>query len=177
MATISNSITLQRWLTTLDAKFDLPIWQHWLTDQGSLTERLTLLARGDFHVEVLREGWANARSDEHKALGAVSDQPIWVREVVLYGADQPWVYARTAMQADAVNNALSEFTTLGNRPLGAVLFNNPKCVRGEIDTGMAQLATLTSARPSRRSCFQYLNHPIIVAESFLPAFEHAITSA
>ncbi len=170
-----DTVSLKHWQNAQTSDLAAK-WHPWLSDDGSLTTRLTQLAKGDFHVEILNEGWGKARADEHSALSVKPGDDVWIREVLLFGEDKPWVYARTVMNQAAINGELKEFTKVGTRPLGAILFNSDVCTRGPIDVALAELSSIDLPRPSRRSCFYYANHPIIVAESFLPAFEDAINS-
>ena len=67
-------------------------WYSWLTDSGSLTQRLVKLSQGDFRVEVVRQGWMRPTRSEAKALNMRSRQFALVREVQLIGKGKPWVY-------------------------------------------------------------------------------------
>jgi len=148
-------------------------WADWLLNEGSLTQRLTLLAKGDFHVEVLSEGFSLPSPDEQLRLDLSPDDQVWIREVKLYGADTAWVYARTLIPEAGILGELNKLASIGNRPLGAILFNDKLVKRGPIETSAKAVVGESSLRPTRRSCFKYNNHAIMVAESFLTAFEDA----
>ena len=76
-------------------------------------------------MTVLKQGWEIPQLDEALALAIPSGQLALVREVILYGNNQPWVYARSVLPHQALNGRLRFLRRLGNKPLGALLFSNP----------------------------------------------------
>lgn len=146
----------------------------WLLDRGSLTERLLAISQGRFRVEVLRQHWGVASPDEAGLLGLKPRQAALVREVILYGKDQPWVYARSILPAKSLDRSLRHLKRLGNKPLGAVLFSDPGMQRSDIEIARLQAAQLPFVIPEsvwgRRSVFFLRQQPLLVSEVFLPAF-------
>ena len=148
--------------------FTLEIPAHikpWVTASGSLTKQLTLLANGQFHVEVIDEGYRKIARHEAHLLSTPYHQLAWVREVYLYGSsNQPWVKARSIIPLTTLAGSGQQLKTLRNRSLGSLLFkrHTPKCIR--------QIAHLKQGW-SRRSLYLWHAKPLIVQESFLPAFE------
>lgn len=147
----------------------------WLTDSGSLTEKLKALP-GDFQVQVLREDEAFADEHEYQAMGLLK-QPVIIREVLLYCAAVPLVFARSIIPVPPAG-AAAELTQLGNKPLGELLFN-----RNDIELGPIEIAEFTGNAPvcllnqqlhgntttlwGRRRCFRISEQAILVAEVFL----------
>jgi len=146
----------------------------WLLDRGSLTERLLEKSGGEFRVQVLRQQWNVARHDEAKLLGIKPRQAASIREVILYGKGQPWIYARSILPAKSIDRHLRHLKRLGNKPLGAVLFCDPHMQRGEIEIALLdpkQLPVTIDDRVwGRRSVFFLKHQPLLVSEIFLPAF-------
>jgi len=85
----------------------------WLTEEGSLTERL----KKEFHnvkVEVIYEG------------AYFLDENLYTREVILKSNDNPRIFARTLVKEEDLNQAWSSIKNLGNQSLATILFNSPK---------------------------------------------------
>ena len=161
-----------------------------LRETGSLTARLTALSGNRFRVQVLAQRWGRAEFSECLALGIDTRSAVLVREVILYGADQPWVYARSILPATSLKGPLLQLKQLNTRPLGGWLFSQPSMRRepmqfaliepgaeGVSDTELPQTkGPKTQPVLGRRSVFYVYDKPILVAEMFLPqlvdAFNH-----
>ncbi len=154
----------------------------WLGEEGSLTRRLTALAGGAFHVEVLAEGWQVLRDDECAALACATGCEGWVREVLLCGGGQPWVFARSVASRAALQQEPFALDRLGQQPLGHLLFSDPGFSRGPIECCRYQAADLPAAQCAsgllaRRSLFRRGVLGLLVAEVFLPALWQAVAAA
>lgn len=147
----------------------------WLSDVGSLTEKLKALP-GDFKVVVLGQQESFAEPNEYQFLG-INTQPVTIREVVLYSDNKPMVFARSILPFQDLKED-SEFANLGNNPLGERLFNRADIKAGiiqasafSIDSGVAELnQRLGGAQMQlwgRRRCFHLPETSILVAEVFL----------
>jgi chorismate--pyruvate lyase len=156
--------------------------QGWLQDHGSLTRRLQKVSNNHFAVSVLKQCWERPRLDEARALNIPLHQFVLVREVILYGRDQPWVYARSVLPQQALNGRLRFLRKLGNKPLGALLFRNPSIKREPVVVQRVAPShlPLSLQQPGhaplwgRYSVFRYGKHGILVSEVFLPAFVKSI---
>lgn len=147
----------------------------WLLDAGSLTRRLVTLSGGDFRVQLLRQGFMHALPAERQELGLGLREWPFVREVLLRCHDAPWVFARTLIPTNSLQGPVRALTHLGTRPLGAVLFSDPKVRRGPIAVTRLRANTLgIGGEPNpelwgRRSIFYLAEMPLLVSEYFLPA--------
>lgn len=156
--------------------------KHWLQDRGSLTRRLQKKSGGNFSVTVLKQCWETPRLDEARALGISPQQRALVREVILHGNGQQWVYARSVLPQRALNGRLRFLRKLGNKPLGALLFSNPSIKREPVVLQRVVQSSLPaslqqSGQPplyGRYSIFRYSKHGILVSEVFLPDFIKSI---
>ncbi len=154
--------------------------RHWLLDRASLTQRLRAHSNSRLSVVVLSERWARPRLDEAHALALPSSSRVFIREVVLYGDGQAWVYARSVLPASVLRGAFCRLRTLGARPLGELLFKQPSLRRGTIMQARWPHARLPPSLPlsppetlwARRSLFCYPRSKILVCEVFLPALIH-----
>jgi chorismate lyase len=155
----------------------------WLSDPASLTARL-IRHFGPVSVQVLAQGLAVPHRDEARLVGLRAGRKAWIREVVLGVPGMPLVYARSILAPEAMRGGWHMLSNIGTRPLGAVLFADPRVSRRELHVrrlnardprylravraaGGGQPATLWA----RRSCFAFCEHDLVVCEVFLaPAF-------
>lgn len=150
----------------------------WLLDKGSLTAKLIHLSQGDFRVEVVRQVYSRASRSEAEALGIAQQRISLIREVVLMGCNQPWVFARSVLPLSSISGKLRHLRKQGGRPLGAFLFNQPQLVRSPIALALINRhhgyvpATLMGEDSlwGRRSIFYVAGKPLLVSEVFLPDF-------
>ena len=83
----------------------------WLTEEGSLTERL----KKEFHdvaVEVCFEG------------PCPLDKNFYMREVILKSNDKPIIFARTLVKEDDLEKVWGALKNLGDQSLATILFNS-----------------------------------------------------
>ncbi|WP_158587047.1 chorismate--pyruvate lyase family protein [Motilimonas pumila] len=151
----------------------------WLSETGSLTARLQQHCKR-FVVQVIGQEEVPADKHEIQVLGNDNNGFI-IREVLLWCDDQPWVYARTVIPKTTITNLGQEIEHLGDRPLGAFLFNTEGMTRGVIEVAEFQpgsalfsFAQAISPLPianiwGRRSVFKISNNALLVQEVFLPA--------
>ncbi|HVK99710.1 MAG TPA: chorismate lyase [Dongiaceae bacterium] len=150
-------------------------YRSWLLDPGSLTRRLIRESDGHFRVQVLRQGFLSAYPEERRQLGLELGEWPFVREVALRCHDTPWVFARTLIPAATLQGPAKALTHLGTKPLGAVLFNDPRVRRGPIAVCRLRGSQLGEAWREegeiwgRRSCFYLAGLPLLVSEYFLHA--------
>lgn len=150
----------------------------WLKDSGSLTARLLDISQKDFRVEILFQGLATTRLDERRLLNLKSTDAVLVREVILHGKNQPWVFARSLLPLSSLTGQLRQLRKASRKPLGAFLFKQPKLKRSPML--VAEFKPSTGIIPTRyqnnkslwgRSSVFYVDQkPLLVSEVFLPDF-------
>ena len=152
----------------------------WLLDEGSLTARLQTHSGGQFAVELINQGWGQASASELRALKCPARQKMLVREVILKGRGQSWVFARSLIPYSSLTGRLKALKQLDNKPLGALLFQDPSMHRDPLEAakinsqhhyihpnvGLSEDFELWG----RRSVFYIDNNPLLVSEVFLPEF-------
>lgn len=156
----------------------IPLWQRdWLLDERSLTARLKTLSGGQFRVEVLRQQWQRAQPSEAQLLNIPWRSACLIREVILYGNNQPWIYARSVMPATSLTGHLYRLRRLKNTSLGELLFRDKNLSRSEFElcgfsardpqlpAGLVNSGYLWS----RRCRFELSGKSLLVSEVFLPA--------
>ncbi len=154
-------------------------YRTWLTDRGSLTALIARRCPG-LHVKVLFQGLRRPDRDEGFAFGRRGRVRVLVREVLLYCGETPVVFAHTVLDPQDLCGSWRSLATLGNRPLGAALFADPRIRRyvlrsrkiGRHHELHRRLRKFVPAAPeslwARRSLFRLHNSPILVTEMFLP---------
>jgi len=162
------------------ATFAMQAWRSWLTDHGSLTQRLQARCPA-FAVRRLRQGAAKPHNDERAVLALRDDRIALVREVLLLCGDTPLIFAHTVVPLPSLRGPWQALAGLGNRPLGAALFANPQIARFPLEyrhldrrhplhrATVAATGTRQGPLWARRSLFALDGHPLLVSEVFLPA--------
>jgi chorismate--pyruvate lyase len=155
-------------------------WQDWLATKGSLTRRLVTASAGDFRVRVLHQAVGLPAFSEQRVLRLPDRRWALIREVVLYGRGEPWVYARSILPLRTLTGRLRRFRRLDERPLGDLLFRYPSMRRGPVAVARVDGAHLPAGLApagtflwGRRSVFRVDDKPLLVGEVFLPAFAPA----
>ncbi|MBT8543423.1 chorismate lyase [Polynucleobacter paneuropaeus] len=158
-------------------------WQRWLSDTGSLTQKIEEHIAQKLEVRVLRDSRQTLNSDESRYFH-FQPQRCRVREVLLCKGNTPLVIARSVIPASSILGGNQGLLRLGNKPLGAVLFakkpNSSKrkvlreiCYLSKRDPFWQHFQKLYPSLPSklwaRRTLYQLKGKPILVCEVFLPA--------
>lgn len=148
----------------------------WIDEPGSLTRRLRDLAGEGFAVRVIREDWSRGWPDERLRLQSGLRGALWLREVLLCGANQPLIYARSVIPATSLRGPLRRLRSLGRQPLGSLLFGRYPVRRGAIEIAPVGLHSRLGRRAAdcggtpvwaRRSVFRIAGRPLLVTEVFL----------
>jgi chorismate--pyruvate lyase len=105
---------------------------------------------------------------------------VLVREILLCCGETPLVFAHTIVDPDDLCGPWRSIAKLGNRPLGAALFAEPRVKRYPLHSRKLathhelhrRLKTYLPQAPralwARRSIFRLHHSPILVTEVFLP---------
>lgn len=150
----------------------------WLTDNGSLTERLVASGRGEFAVQRLYQGWEVPLHSERSLLNLPERQLALVREVALLLDGDAVVFARSVFPIASLTGSLAHLRRLQNKSLGAILFRHPGMHRSpfelaKIPGNSAYLPDhLQQSGPAlgRRSRFDIGGRSVMVSEVFLRKF-------
>jgi chorismate--pyruvate lyase len=158
----------ERWLRRLAG--NAGGYRPWLLDRGSLTLRLKACCP-DFAVRGVRE----------EAMWLPRTGRALVREVFLCCGETPVVYAYSILPLAALTGHWKRLARLGTKPLGLVLFKDPRVGRsplqfkkfGAHQARYARALAGAQAAPAhlwaRRSEFRLPHGGIWVTEVFLPA--------
>lgn len=148
-----------------------PRWRPWLLGRDSLTAQLKALSGGQFSVQLLRQAVEPPNRSERAQLNVGPRHWALVREVLLCGHGEPWVFARTVVPLQTLTGPLRKLRSLGTRPLGEQLFAEPSLQRSGFEAAdCRRLAIGQPAQWGRRSRFTVGGKPLLVAELFLDTF-------
>jgi len=164
-------------------------YRQWLVDESSLTARLQERYT-DFYVQPLSQQTAKPICDEAAVLKLKQAATSHIREVLLFGDEQPVVYAHSVLPHASLRGAWVKLGRLGNQPLGAALFGNSRVKRTPLSykklsknhvlyqqaikhLSQSQSSTSSISKPptylwARRSIFSLNCAKILVTEVFLP---------
>jgi chorismate--pyruvate lyase len=151
----------------------------WLFEAGSLTRRLRHLCGAEFRVRLLRQAWCKPFADEACILHLALGRRAVVREVALQWGERPLVVARSVIPAKTLKGVDRRLAHLGTRPLGEILFADPRLQKKSLELSEVGAARwrkelradldLGSRTWSRRSLYTLgRGHRLLVAEFFLP---------
>lgn len=154
-------------------------YRPWLLDRDSLTRRIQLRCTA-FSVRHVRQRHGKAMPSERNMISLGTHSRALLRDVFLYCNDTPLVFAHSVLPAASLHGAWQGLGRLGDKPLGAALFSNPKVQRTplcfkKLNRRHALYRLACSVLPdkpaslwARRSLFYLQGRPILVTEVFLP---------
>jgi chorismate--pyruvate lyase len=158
-------------------RFEFPdrIAAGWITEQGSLSHRLSAAGAG-ISVELVNNQQISrqALTDAEKQL--LADEDCLQREVVLRGKvtagiEQDWLMGRTLIPQSSIAAQPFDLTAQGDVPLGLTLFAADEVERDGLQVGWAHIpgeAEQGENLIARRSRIWVNRKPVLVAELFLP---------
>lgn len=145
-----------------------------------MTRHLLRASSGDFRVERVAQHWARPTLSEARLLKLDPNRWALIREVILWGCGEPWVYARSVIPASSLRGDLRRLRRLRNTSLGALLFKYPQLQRTPFELARVNATLLPPplqtlplqtdrALWGRRSRFSVDGRSLIVGEIFLDA--------
>jgi chorismate--pyruvate lyase len=152
----------------------------WLSHVGSMT-RFIKSHTDAFRLEVLTAGPQRADTLERQLLNLAKDKPTYIREVKMSADNQAWLFGRSIFPLDLVNSDNGAVQTLGETPLGRLLYAQEGQPRLSIEVALLDrsnplIQRLDCDGPlyARRSIFRYHSDKVLVQEIFLE--EHPVYS-
>ena len=159
-------------------------YRKWLIERSSLTKQLQSKTKG-FKVKPLSVHDGLPYLDESVLLGLTPHHQALLRDVILMDHKQALVFAHSVLPHKSLRGAWRGLSRLGNKPLGAALFADPRVLRAPLQYKKIslhhvlyqQVAQHIDRLPpslwARRYIFQlksaYQYQTIMVTEVFLPA--------
>lgn len=155
------------------------LFSSWLIETGSLTARLQQRYI-NFSVTPIVVKYTKPIQDEAVLLCQPKYKTALIREVLLMGDSRPVVFAHSVLTRTSLRGSWNGLGRLGNKPLGATLFANPKVKRTPLSfkkltpnhalylRATQHLTNKPSCLWARRSIFSLNCANIMVTEVFLP---------
>lgn len=151
-------------------------------EEGSLTYLLQAYCQGEFHIELISESWDHAILDEADLLSISREDNAFIRKSLLRCDDNTLVFARTVIPEKSLVGKNKQLTTLGEKPLGDILFNDKTSSRKhmryakipvncELHKEASAGLDITTALWGRQSLFYIEERPLTITEIFLPAIQ------
>ena len=157
-------------------------WQSWLSDTGSLTQKIERAIGQKLEVLVLRDFRQNLDSDESRYFHLKTTR-CRIRDVLLCYNGTPLVMARSVIPTFSSSGSNQAVLRLGKKPLGAVLFS--KIRNRSKKKSLREIARvnkrsslwrqchrkyedLPSPLWARRTLYTLKGRPLLVCEIFLP---------
>lgn len=120
-------------LTDLDLKYQYPNWQkdwQWLLYKGSLTKFMRNIAMPeDLVIDLISQNWRIADDYEKNRLNLKNNFNInfnvfniLERKILMSVINQPWMFARSYFNYEAVDFFGDDLRNLGNKSLGDLIF-------------------------------------------------------
>lgn len=139
-----------------------PVLLDWLMEEDSMTRRFEQHCQR-VTVQPVREGFINASELTDELTLLPNDERYWLREIILFGDDEPWLAGRTVVPESTLNGPEAMLQQLGTRPLGRYLFSSSTLSRDFIEPGKVDDLW------GRRSRLRLSGKPLLLTELFLPA--------
>ncbi|WP_455476709.1 chorismate lyase [Bartonella sp. B41] len=150
-----------KWISDQDPPAPADI-HDWLMELGSMTHRLKNYC-DRIQIEPQREYFITRNELKEEAKHLPSSSLYWLREVILFGDNQPWLLGRTVIPQETLSDHNQSLMSLGTKPLGHYLFNSGKLTRDYIHIGQKDELW------ARRSRLRLANKPLLLTELFLAA--------
>lgn len=134
----------------------------WLMELGSMTRRFEQHCQC-VHVEPQQECFITPDMLGEDADHLPESQRYWLREIILYGDNVPWLLGRTVIPEETLSGPDRALVDLGTLPLGRYLFSGDALTRDYIQVGRQDNLW------ARRSLLRLSGNPLLLSEVFLPA--------
>ena len=152
-----------------------------LTIAGSMTQHMQQASECCLQVKLLAQAWQSPRLSEALMLAISKYSCVMAREVHLLCEDEICMFARSLFPVDALFGRGWQLQYLGEKPLGPLLFSDPKLHRSpfdfailragdeDYDKATAHLTVKPDLLWARRSVFYWQQKELMVEEVFLPS--------
>ena len=155
---------ISQWISyeAMNAQLKNKIIKSWLLEEGPITKRIE--SNEKFELKLLRDDLGNVNKLDRSFLGHLNGD-MKIREVILYGNQNPRVYAQSIIPVETINKGLSKLGKLGTKPLGDILFE--KNIFKKENTVFAKFKDKKNIFWGRKTKYHVKNKPFSVMEVFL----------
>ena len=155
---------ISKWVSheAMNIQLKNEIIKSWLLEEGPITKRIE--SNEKFELKLLRDDLGNVNKLDRSFLGHLNGD-MKIREVILYGNQNPRVYAQSIIPVETINQGLSKLGKLGTKPLGDILFE--KNIFKKENTVFAKFKDKKNIFWGRKTKYNVKNKPFSVMEVFL----------
>ena len=155
---------ISKWVSheAMNIQLKNEIIKSWLLEEGPITKRIE--SNEKFELKLLRDDLGNVNKLDRSFLGHLNGD-MKIREVILYGNQNPRVYAQSIIPVETINKGLSKLGKLGTKPLGDILFE--KNIFKKENTVFAKFKDKKNIFWGRKTKYNVKNKPFSVMEVFL----------
>lgn len=155
---------ISKWISyeAMNSLLKNKVIKSWLLEEGPITKRIE--SNEKFELKLLRDDLGNVNKLDRSFLGHLNGD-MKIREVILYGNQNPRVYAQSIIPVETINKGLSKLGKLGTKPLGDILFE--KNIFKKENTVFAKFKDKKNIFWGRKTKYNVKNKPFSVMEVFL----------
>lgn len=141
----------------------------WVTNKASLTARLRQLTQNEIKLTVFYDNWGNPDTASREALKISADEKTWVRRIEWHFKNNIWLTCHVVIPASSITLETHGLTLIGQGAIGDALFQDNTLQRSDFTFSKTSNNAIT-----RHSILIYKKKPLLIVETFLPAFFEAI---
>lgn len=133
----------------------------WLINPESLTKRLREFTDNKISLHVLYDDWG--MTDQN--------QEAWIRRIEWRHFDEIWIIATVIIPGTSITEETAELKNIGGKPIGEILFKEPTLTYSDFI-----FEKINKNEWLRQRTFYFKQKPLMIFETFLPAFFSAINA-
>lgn len=137
----------------------------WLTDPRSLSKRLREHTQNHITFHLFYDSWGMVDNALRALLAIKQDEKTWIRNIEFRYDDVLWISAVVVIPESSITSDTSELSHVGKQAIGDLLFQDPTLTRGEFS-----FCEIAQMHFERHSIFHYKQKPLLIVETFFPAF-------
>jgi chorismate-pyruvate lyase len=142
----------------------------WLSSKVSLTRRLREFTHNQISHHLFYDDWGTASDQAIASLNINSDTKTWIRKMQWRMSDEIWVACDVIIPESSITDKTVILKQIGKNSIGDILFQDTNLQRSNFEFFISG-STIT-----RHSIFYFYDQPLLITETFLPAFFQAIES-
>lgn len=142
----------------------------WLSSKVSLTRRLRDFTRHQISHHLFYDNWGNAPDQAITSLNINPNTKTWIRKMQWCLNDEIWVACDVIIPESSITLKTDILKKIGKNSIGDTLFQDPNLRRSDFEF------FISNSIITRHSIFYFYDQPLLITETFLPAFFQAIES-
>lgn len=140
----------------------------WLCSKVSLTHRLREFTNDRILHRLFYDNWGVAPTQAITSLNMNPNTKTWIRKMQWCLGNESWVACDVIIPESSITTKTAILKQIGKNSIGDILFQDPNLQRSDFEFFISD-NTVT-----RDSIFYFHHQPLLITETFLPAFFQAI---